>query len=136
MIRYKIVSTHGRKRLSCLVTEGSLSKNYRKGSIVKANRLTAGIATFKTKKQAKSWLMYGDHAYITHPQIIRVKPIGKGKEHKEILRNLICFSSLFHLKGRVIKSIWDKIIPHRPSQYHGGNHIDGSIWYPAVEVLD
>ena len=122
--------------------EGKYYKEYLKNTIVKANKNTLGLMTFKTKEQAATWA----NRSVIRTRILKVRPIGRGKvpivlanrdyfnlfyKHKRTL-NSKKIAKLLRLKGdgrRFDYRIGDRDIILWPVP-------EGTVCYPAVEVLE
>jgi len=77
-LRWKVVKKSN--RTSCKVSNGSkYCYNYPKGKVVKARKETEGIMTFKTKKEAQTFIDDYFHPHFD-AQILKVKGIGRGKK--------------------------------------------------------
>lgn len=113
-VKFKVVR---RGRRLSLFAEGSYRLEYLKGSIVRARRGTLGVAVFKTRKQAEDF----QEKYM-FLEIIHVRPIGRGRT----VRSICSDPSEIQLDTFYYGEIPVRISPV-PS---------GTIFYPAVEVLD
>ena len=113
MVRWKVVT---RERTS-FVAEGKYKLKYRKGAIVHALPNTVGIFTFKTKAQAEELMN------LVPGLILKVRPIGRGKTPKAIS----AWTSAENLNEFYRTGMRNGVDPIPP---------DGTICYPAVEVLD
>ena len=117
-VKFKVV--RGNRRHS-IFAEGSYDLEYPKGAIVRAREETLGVSVFKTRKQANS---FQDRYF--NLQIIRVRPIGRGRTVKYICDypSEAALDKFYSYKGR------------RDAFYRLAISPPGTIFYPAVEVLD
>ena len=116
-VKFKVVRISGRGRRYSVFAEGDYELQYLKGSIVRAREETLGVAVFKTRKQAKS---FQDRYMLL--EIIRVRPIGRGKTVK-----YICTDPTEFQLGRFYRTNSSVRISPIPL---------GTMFYPAVEVLE
>ena len=116
-IKFKVVYvSNGGKRYSVLAG-GNYRLDYSENSIVRAREGTLGVAVFKTRKQADAF-----HKGRPNQEIICVRPVGRGKTVKSVCGN----QSEIELDNFYDKRLMSlTILPPL-----------GSIFYPAVEVLD
>ena len=118
-VKFKVVSLFlsGQKRSSAFAS-GKYSLDYAKGTIVRAIKGTLGVAVFKTRKQAERFLII--YSILPH-QLIRVRPIGRGKS-VEYISNQIEESELdiFYSEKAIT------VMKSPP----------GTVFYPAVEVIE
>lgn len=120
MIRWKIVT---KNRSSCILTSHcKYRKVYKKGEIVKGGRGTLGIFCFKTKTDAINF----ENCIVGNYLIIKVKPIGKGKNPKSIL-SILPYTNINNLMDKFYKNL-DFVLRQKPPV--------GTICYPAVKVLE
>jgi len=111
LIRYKVIKHRRSSGCDYLPTKYVLEYSY--GTTVMGLEGTLGVFCFKTKKDAKRFCDLND-------QIIKVRPIGRGK-----VPNYIS-SSCFNVEHFYEKS----------NHYHQKHPPQGTICYPAVEVLE
>jgi hypothetical protein len=121
MIAYKLVREYRGKRVSMFSHLGRYLKlTYPKGEIIKAKKTTLGIFVFDKRKNARDFALgYCPMGVFC----LKVKPIGKGKRPKSILRAAQHTDTLREYKFREANE----------------RHISpplGTICYPAVEVLE
>jgi len=115
-VKFKVVRTICGKRYSAFIS-GWYGLEYPGGTIVRAREETLGVAVFKTKRQAEEFIEERKSLKIIH-----VRPIGRGKTVK-----LICdviFEEDIRLFYNNRKKTYLRTVP------------SGTIFYPAVEVLD
>jgi len=112
MIRYKVVW----KDRGSFNRNDCFSLKYEKDKIVKAKDDTLGIFCFKTFYNAKNY------CYSKYSEIIRVKPIGRGKIPKRIASRLTNDGIVSFYKNEI--GYDTSFIPY------------GTICYPEVLVLD
>jgi len=115
-VTFKVVRTICGKRYSAFIS-GRYGLEYPKSAIVRARAETLGVAVFKTKRQAEEFR--GERKSL---QIIHVNPIGRGKTVKFICE--VIFEEDLRLFYNNKKSSYLRMVP------------SGTIFYPAVEVLD
>ncbi len=118
-VKFKVVNINCSGRRFSAFAEGSYSLQFPKGSIVRAREETLGVSVFKTRKQAESF----QNRYFLL-KIIRVCPIGQGKTVKLICSDTREFDldAYYSISGNMI--VRKSLVP------------TGTIFYPAVEVLD
>lgn len=120
-VKFKVVSIYFNNERHSVYATGNYDLEYPKGSIVKAREETYGIAVFKTREQAVFFIMARRSK--SH-LILRVCPIGQGKTIKSVCTNPSEFSlDSFYCMSRTYDVA--ELPPPR-----------GTIFYPAVEVLD
>ena len=124
-VKFKVVSINHTGVRNSLYAEGSYNLLYPKGAIVRARENTLGVAVFQTRQDALDFCSHRD--FISSNMIIRVCPIGRGKNVNYVSRstqyhNLDIFYA--HVKGDTLE-FGDTMRPPF-----------GTIFYPAVEVLD
>ena len=127
-IKFKVVMVDGLGCRTSYYAQGKYSKIYNKGEVVTAEKHTIGIAVFKTKQYAEK---FQDRGYVG--QIIRVEPIGRGKT----------FSLINGSQGESSLDSFYQKLTKWPSYYDYFNFTtnkitppEGTIFYPAVKVLD
>ena len=119
-VKFKVVSViNGGERCSAFA-KGIYNLFYPKGTTVTAREESLGVAVFKTKRQAKTFI---EGARRDLPlKIIRVRPVGRGK----IVDNIAAAGGSYTLK-----------LFYRESGYlYKVKPPLGTVFYPAVEVLD
>lgn len=122
-VKFKLIRTSRRGRRHSIFAEGSYDLEYPKGAIVRAREETLGVSVFKTKKQAE---VFQDRYFDL--TMIHVRTIGRGRTVR-----LVCTDP------REIQL--DIFYSNKPS-YDGYSYVSesrvppGTIFYPAVEVLD
>jgi len=115
-VKFKVVRMFCGVRCSAFIS-GEYSLDYPKGATVRAREGTLGVAIFKTKKHAKMFTK--GHRNL---KIIHVRPIGRGRSIKIVCD--IMFEHDLVLFYRDMRNIYLRKVP------------PGTIFYPAVEVLD
>lgn len=121
-VRFKVVITN--RRIS-YYAQGKYCKIYNKGETVTAEKHTIGIAVFKRKQNAEKFI---DRHVVG--QIITVEPIGRGKTFSLVFgsQDEDSLNFFYHELSKCPKfldfAINRSITPK------------GTIFYPAVEVLD
>ena len=122
MIKYKVVGLF--TRCSCFA-QGKYRLFYGENTTVISRKETFGIAVFEREYQAKNFIetMFGNDDFVKKShKIIHVKPIGRGKHHCFVSSTQFDFDlDRFYNHGSYCEKI--KVPP-------------GTIFYPAVEVLD
>jgi len=117
-IKFKVVEVFYYGRRYSVFARDSYSLEYPKG-IVRAREGTLGIAIFRTRRQAENFLVNR-----LDQEIIRVRPIGRGKT--------VEFVCDFPTEGYL-----DSFYRHKNTmRRHLTRTPPGTIFYPAVEVLD
>lgn len=127
MTRYKITKSYIGQRTS-MYAQGIYCKKYKEGSVVNAVPGTLGIMTFNTYSNALQFVR-GRPAG-SRFQIVKVRPIGKGKrikfvsagQHEERIRR-------FYKNQQLIED--ERLIPEGASPAP-----KGTICYQSVEVLE
>jgi len=117
-VKFKVIRIYNGRRYSTFA-EGSYSLEYPKGTIVRAREETRGVAVFRTKKQAE----YFRDNYI-NLTIIHVRPIGRGRDVRLICSDPSESQLNAFYRDRVQNFVMVSDVP------------PGTIFYPAVEVLD
>jgi hypothetical protein len=118
-VKYKVVK---KNRTSCVVSNKSkYCIKYEKGKIIESQKKTLGIFCFNTRKQAKYFMEY-DLMFLEDYNIIKIKPLSKGKKPKMIS----CFpdrnSGIYYF--------------YKSKRNYTFSTPDGTICYPKVLVLD
>jgi len=126
-IKFKVVNIECKGRRYSSFTRGSYKLEYPENTIVRAREETLGVAVFKTRKQAEIFVAK-PHSYLSFKlpfKIIHVRPIGRGKNVKFVrdFPSEVGLGEFYSLK-RPAQSC--RLV--RPPS--------GTIFYPAVEVLD
>jgi len=98
---------------------------YKKGTIVNSYPGSPGIFTFKTKKDAKTFILRNAE-FPEDFMILRVRPIGRGKTPAKVVAGAV--NAIADLRHYLKKESIDNIEFMSPP--------DGAICYPSVEVLD
>ena len=119
-VKFKVVSLYHNGRRFSAFARGNYSLDYRKGTTVIAGQNTFGVAVFKTRRQADIFIEVS--AAASPLQRIRVRPIGRGKT-VEFICSGVGERDLDDFYGRKVRNMIRKPPP-------------GTIFYPAVEVLD
>lgn len=120
-VRYKVV-TRDRKSYAINSIPSIAVRTYEKNKIVRAIHGSFGIFTFKRRYQADNYIK--SSIYPNNYFIIRVKPIGKGKNIKKII-----FPEYYQSAEKFSN-------PLKYKDYLVDIGANGVIGYPAVEVLD
>ena len=118
-VKFKVVRISGRGRRYSVFAEGDYELQYPKGSIVRAREESLGVSVFRTRKQAE---LFQDRYLLL--EIIRVRPIGRGKTVK-----YICTEPTEFQLGRFYSLCGSSSVRVSPVP-------SGTIFYPEVEVLD
>ena len=125
-VKFKVIAINGiisGRRFSAFA-EGKYNLNYPKDSIVRAREGTLGVAVFETRKQADDFRVSFDYQ-----EIVRVRPIGRGKTVKYIA-SVSCEADLdIFYKYREKQAAFRRYSIKREVP-------TGTIFYPAVEVLE
>jgi len=120
-VKFKVVSvSHGRRYSA--YAEGNYNLYYLKDEIVRAREGTLGIAVFRTRYFAERFC--SERSMVNRLKIIRVRPVGRGKNVR-IISRFTCPSSLNRFYER-----------YRPYSIKTMNPPCGTMFYPAVEVLE
>ena len=126
MIKYKVVQSN--RRSIIVGNDDFMSSPYKKyyeaGYTTKAEPGTLGIFVFHHRNQAKKWIEHGNRSY----QILRVRPVGKGKTPK--------FIGLWHTPKNLNNFYDIKKQNILDPNMTNAQIPTGTICYPAVEVLD
>jgi len=122
-VKYKVVSVdlRGGRRYSAFA-EGRYSLEYPKGETVGAKEGTLGVAVFETWEQAE-----GFRVSSLHQKTIHVRPVGRGKTVKNI-----CFVAC----EEDLDVFYSKKYRDRKRDPTMKEIPTGTVFYPAVEVLD
>jgi len=118
-VKFKVVYVSNDGRRHSAFAGGEYDLIYRKDTTVRAREDTLGVAVFKTRKQAVAFR--GKSPY----EVIRVRPIGRGKTVK-----LICSDqSGAGLKDFYSEMLWRSTLTTLMPPL-------GTVFYPAIEVLE
>jgi len=121
-VKFRLVIVDNKGRHSIFAKDG-YELEYPVGSIVRAREGTFGVSVFKTKKQAER---FRGKYFESHFKMIRVRPIGRGKVVK-----LICTS-----QNEIDLNVFYRQNLYRFIVKATQTPPPGTIFYPAVEVLD
>ena len=118
-VKFKAVGIGFRGRRYSAFAQGKYSLEFPKGVIVQGVKGTLGVSVFKTRKQAE--LFQEDHSFL---EIIRVRPIGRGRNVKLICSDPSEYNLFIFYREEKLTTVIESRVPL------------GTIFYPAVEVLD
>ena len=122
-VKFRLVIVDSKGRRHSIFARDSYDLEYPVGSIVRAREETLGVSVFKTKKQAEK---FRGKYFEPHFKMIRVRPIGCGKVVKLICTNQNEIDLNVFYRRNLYRSIVEATQTPPP----------GTIFYPAVEVLD
>ena len=114
-VKFKVVYVSNDDKRYSAFAKGKYNLYYPKGAIVRAREGTLGVAVFETRYQAESFQRRRPY------EIIRVRPIGRGKIVDFIYRN--------QSETGLDKFYNKNLAPSMVSPC-------GTVFYPAVEVLE
>ena len=119
-VKFKVVHIETRGFRTSAYAEGDYSLDYPKGAIVRARVGTLGVAVFQTRQQARRFTQC--FSGFRTLRVIRVRPVGSGKA----IKVLSYFTSAVSIDSFYQKD--SRVETRKPPP--------GTIFYPAVEVLD
>ncbi len=122
-VKFKVVRIECRGRRYSAFAAGKYNLEYPEGEVVRAIEGTLGVAVFRTRKQAKNFR--GIRNYL---RVIHVCPIGRGRTAEFISDNVMESGLDYFYDKRFGRPFYDRPF-HREIP-------PGTIFYPAVEVLD
>ena len=131
-IRYKVVMADNRFSIISRGQDAQVIEKiclkYEKGTRVKAQPWSIGILTFEKKKQAEEFIKGA--FYSQDFEILRVRPIGKGKRITQLLSD--------HKYRYNILYLAKQEIPYKEvlMKYRKMQAPEGTMAYPEVYVLD
>ena len=121
-VKFKVVRVEGNGRRRSVYAEGGYCLDYPKGEIIFAKKDTLGVSVFQTRRDATKF--FSSRFKFFGLEIIRVRPIGRGKI-VDVISRFTRHPSLNRFYSRRERLFVDVMRPP-----------PGTIFYPAVEVLE
>jgi len=121
-VKFKVVTIDSRGRRESAFAGGRYSLEYPKGKVVRAKEGTLGVAVFETWEQAEDFRVSR-----LCQKTIHVRPVGRGKTVE-----IICFAA----HEEELDVFYSKKYRDRKRDLTMKEIPTGTIFYPAVEVLD